>query len=94
MSTASTAATRRKTQVIDAANTHPMMVPRRLVLVSRREALIPKRESVPLRGSGRLTAFIKAPAPHSTVVFVCGSLDKRRKISSAQGKPGRGLRND
>jgi DNA polymerase-3 subunit delta len=70
-------------QVIDAANTHPMMVPRRLVLVLEAEKLlIPKRESKAAeQDQERLTAFIKAPASHSTVVFVCGNLDKRRKIS-------------
>ena len=57
---------------------------RQLVLVLEAEKLlIPKRESKAAEeDQERLTAFIKAPAPHSTVVFVCGSLDKRRKIST------------
>ena len=71
-------------QVIDTANTHPMMVPRRVVVVLQAERLlIPKRESKAAEeDQERLTAFIKAPAPQSTVVFVCGSLDKRRKITT------------
>ena len=69
-------------QVIDTANTHPMMVPRRVVVVLEAEKLlVPKRESKAAEeDQERLTAFIKAPAPHSTVVFVCGALDKRRNI--------------
>jgi len=69
-------------QVIDAANTLPMMVPRRVVVVLEAEKLlIPKRESKAAEEEQeRLTTFIKAPAPHATVVFVCGSIDRRRKI--------------
>jgi len=69
-------------QVIDAANTHPMMVLRRVVVVLEAEKLlIPKRESKAVdEDQERLSAFIKSPAPHSTVVFVCGALDRRRNI--------------
>src|SRR5688572_20873288 len=69
-------------QVIDAANTLPMMVPRRVVVVLEAEKLlIPKRESKAAEeDQDRLTAFIKAPAPHSTLVLVCGSLDRRRNL--------------
>ena len=69
-------------QVIDTANTMPMMVPRRVVVVLEAEKLlIPKRESKAAEEEqARLTAFIKSPSPQSTVVFVCGALDKRRKI--------------
>jgi DNA polymerase-3 subunit delta len=69
-------------QVIDAANTHPMMVPRRVVVVLEAEKLlVPKRESKATEeDQERLTAFIKTPAPDSTVVFVCGAVDRRRTI--------------
>ena len=69
-------------QVIDAANTHPMMVPRRVIVVLEAEKLlIPKRDSKAAEeDQERLSAFIKAPAPHSTVVLVCGALDRRRNI--------------
>jgi DNA polymerase-3 subunit delta len=69
-------------RLIDAANTHPMMVPRRVVVVLEAEKLlIPKRESKAAEeDQERLTAFIKSPAPHATVVFVCGALDRRRNI--------------
>ncbi|HET9193435.1 MAG TPA: DNA polymerase III subunit delta [Vicinamibacterales bacterium] len=69
-------------QVIDAANTHPMMVPRRVVVVLEAEKLlIPKRESKAAEeDQERLAAFVKSPAPHSTVVLVCGALDRRRNI--------------
>jgi len=69
-------------QVLDAANTLPMMVPRRVVVVLEAEKLlIPKRESKAAEeDQARLEAFIKSPSPYSTIVFVCGPLDKRRVI--------------
>jgi DNA polymerase III subunit delta len=69
--------------LLDAANTFPMMAPRRVVLVVDAERLlIPKRESKAADEElARLEAFIQNPSPHTTVVFVCGSLDMRRRIS-------------
>ena len=69
-------------RVIDAANTLPMMVPRRVVVVLEGEKLlIPKRETKASEEAlEQLQAFIKSPSPYSTLVFVCGSLDKRRVI--------------
>jgi DNA polymerase III delta subunit len=69
-------------QVIDSANTLPMMVPRRVVIVHEAEKLlIPKRETKAAEEEQeRLEAFLDDPSPHSTVVFVCGSLDMRRRI--------------
>jgi len=69
-------------ELIDSANTLPMMVPRRVVVVLEAEKLlIPKRESKAAEeDQERLSAFIKSPAPHSTVVFVCGAVDRRRNI--------------
>jgi DNA polymerase III subunit delta len=67
---------------VDAASTLPMMVPRRVILVLEGEKLlIPKRESKAAEEElERLEAFVKAPAPHTTVVFVCGGLDMRRRL--------------
>jgi DNA polymerase-3 subunit delta len=69
--------------LLDAANTFPMMAERRVVLVLEAERLlIPKRESKAAdEDVARLEAFIQNPSPHATVVFVCGSLDMRRRIS-------------
>jgi DNA polymerase III delta subunit len=37
----------------------------------------------------RLERFIASPSPHATVVFICGSLDMRRRVSKALEKEGR-----
>jgi DNA polymerase-3 subunit delta len=68
--------------LIEAAATLPMMAPRRIVLVLEAEKLlVPKRESKAAEAEQeRLEAFIKDPAPHSSVVFVCGPLDLRRRV--------------
>jgi DNA polymerase-3 subunit delta len=68
--------------LIDAANTLPMMAPRRVVVVAEAEKLlIPKRESKASDAEQeRLEAFIRNPPPHSTMVFVCGPLDRRRRL--------------
>ena len=67
--------------LLQAANMLPMMVPRRVVVVLEAEKLLmPKRESKAAdEEQARLEAFIKDPAPHATVVFVCGALDRRRR---------------
>src|SRR5687768_5004993 len=69
-------------EVIDSANTLPMMVPRRVVVILEAEKLlIPKRESKAAEEEQeRLEAFLNDPSPHSTVVFACGGLDMRRRI--------------
>jgi len=71
-------------RLIDSAMTLPMMAPRRVILVLEAEKLfVPKRESEAAEEElQRLMAFIKAPPKGTTVVFVCGSLDKRRKVVS------------
>jgi DNA polymerase III subunit delta len=68
--------------LIETANTLPMMAPRRVVLVLDGEKLlVPKRESKAAEeDQERLEAFLKDPPPHATVVFVCGSLDMRRRL--------------
>jgi DNA polymerase-3 subunit delta len=67
--------------LVDAARTLPMMVPRRVLLVLEAEKLlVPKRESKAADAElERLEAFIKAPPSHATVVFTCGALDMRRR---------------
>jgi len=69
--------------LLDSANTFPMMAERRVVLVLEAERLlVPKRESKAADEElARLEAFIQSPSPHASVVFVCGSLDMRRRIS-------------
>ena len=68
--------------LFDAAATLPMMAPRRIVIVFDAERLlIPKREGKAADAEQeRLEAFVKKPPAHATVVFVCGPLDKRRRI--------------
>ena len=68
--------------LIDAASTLPMMAPRRVIVVAEAEKLLmPKRESKAAdEEQERLEAFIEAPPAHATVVFVCGSLDLRRRV--------------
>ena len=67
--------------LVDAASTLPMMVPRRVVLeLEAEKLLVPKRESKAAEvEQERLEAFLDAPPDHSTVVFVCGALDMRRR---------------
>jgi DNA polymerase III delta subunit len=68
-------------EMIDTANTLPMMLPRRVVVIHEAEKMLaPKRESKAADAAQeRLEAFLKAPPPHATVVFVCGALDQRRR---------------
>lgn len=67
--------------LLQASNMLPMMVPRRVVIVLEAEKLlVPKREGRAAdEEQAQLEAFIKDPAPHATVVFVCGALDRRRR---------------
>ena len=69
-------------ELIDLARTLPMMAPRRVIVVAEAEKLLmPKRESKATdEDQERLEAFIDAPPAHATVVFVCGELDKRRRV--------------
>jgi DNA polymerase-3 subunit delta len=68
--------------LLHAAGTLPMMAPRRVVVIHEAEKLlIPKRESKAADEElERLEEFVKDPPPHATVVFVCGPIDKRRKL--------------
>jgi DNA polymerase-3 subunit delta len=68
--------------LIDVARTFPMMASRRIVIVFEAEKLLqPKRESKAAdEEQARLAAFLEDPPAHATLVLVCGSLDKRRKV--------------
>ena len=70
--------------VIHAARTLPMMSARRVVLVLRAERLLmPKRDSEKTaRDVEALEAYLKAPQPHATLVFVASALDRRRRMAS------------
>lgn len=68
--------------LVDAARTLPLAASRRIVLLLQAERLLmPKRDS---EATGRdlevLERYLKAPVGSSTVVFVAGGLDERRRI--------------
>jgi DNA polymerase III subunit delta len=67
--------------LVQTAATLPMMVPLRMVIIVEAEKLlIPKRESKAAdEAQERLAKFIADPPPHASIVFVCGSLDMRRR---------------
>ena len=69
-------------QFLDSANTLPMMVPRRVVvLLEAEKLLVPKRDSEAAEQAiERLEEYLKAPSPYTTVVFVCSALDMRRRV--------------
>jgi DNA polymerase-3 subunit delta len=60
-----------------------MLAPRRVVIVAEAELLLtPKRESREAEErAARLEQFIEAPSVSAVVVFECGALDMRRRIS-------------
>ncbi len=68
--------------LVAAARTLPMMAPRRVLLVHQAEALLaPKRESeAATRALDELEALLKQPEPHTTLVFIATSLDKRSRM--------------
>lgn len=69
--------------VVDAANTLPMMVPRRVVLLVHAERLLnPKKESeTTTRDLEILEAYVKAPVDTCCLVIVAVSVDKRRGLT-------------
>ena len=69
-------------QLVSAVRTMPMMVPRRVVMVTQAEMLlVPKRESeAATRALKQLETFLKLPEPQTTLVFVAGTIDKRTSI--------------
>jgi DNA polymerase-3 subunit delta len=69
-------------ELVTAVRTMPMMVPRRVVIVTQAEMLlIPKRESdAATRTLDELETFLKQPEPQTTLVFVAGAIDKRSRM--------------
>ena len=69
--------------LIDAANVFPLLAPRRIVIVLEAERLLtPKRESREAEEqAARLERFLDDPSPSAVIVFECGALDMRRRIS-------------
>jgi DNA polymerase-3 subunit delta len=68
--------------LISAVRTLPMMVPRRIVVVSQAEyLLVPKRESeAATRALEQLETLVKTPEPQTTLVFVAAVIDKRGRM--------------
>ena len=69
-------------ELVTAVRTMPMMVPRRVVIVTQAEMLlVPKRESeAATRALDDLETFLKQPEPQTTLVFVAGAIDKRSRM--------------
>ena len=69
--------------LIDAANVFPLLAPRRVVIVLEAERMLtPKRESREVEEqAARLERFIESPSPSAVIVFECGALDMRRRVS-------------
>lgn len=69
-------------ELISTASLLPMMVPRRVVVVLEAERLlVPKRESKAADAEQeRLEAFLADAPQTTTIVFVCGALDLRRRL--------------
>lgn len=70
-------------QVVDAARTLPMMVPRRVVLLLHAERLLqPKKDNdATTRDLETLEAYVKAPVDTSCLVIVAEGVDKRRSLA-------------
>ena len=71
-------------EVVDAARTLPMMVPRRVVLLLHAERLLnPKKDSEAERAeiSRRSKSYVKAPVDTCCLVIVAEAVDKRRSLT-------------
>jgi DNA polymerase III subunit delta len=70
-------------EVVDAARTLPMMVPRRVVLLVHADRLLnPKKESEATeRELEMLEAYVKAPVDTCCLVIVAATIDKRRALT-------------
>jgi DNA polymerase III subunit delta len=74
--------------LVDTARTLPMMAARRVVTVFQAENMLsPKRESeAAARALDHLLAFVDAPEPQTTLVFVAAPLDRRTRMFKAIAK--------
>lgn len=70
-------------QVVDAASTLPMMVPRRVVLLLHAERLLnPRKDSdASTRDLETLEAYVKAPVDTCCLVMVAEAVDRRRALA-------------
>ena len=70
-------------EVVDAARTLPMMVPRRVVLLVHADRLLnPKKESEATeRDLEMLEAYVKTPVDTCCLVLVADAIDKRRSLT-------------
>ena len=70
-------------EVVDAARTLPMIVPRRVVLLVHADRLLnPKKESdATARDLETLEAYVKAPVDTCCLVLVADVVDKRRSLT-------------
>ena len=69
-------------QLVDAASMFPMMAPRRIVIVLHAQhLLVPKRDTKSSeREQAKLEQFLLNPPAHATVIFVCDSWNRSRKL--------------
>jgi DNA polymerase-3 subunit delta len=69
--------------VVDAARTLPMMVPRRVVLLLHAERLLnPKKDNdTSAKDLESLETYVKSPVDSACVVLVADGLDKRRSLT-------------
>ena len=70
-------------QLVDAARTLPMMVPRRVVLLLHAERLLnPKKESdATTKDLETLESYVKAPVDTCCLVLVAEAIDRRRSLT-------------
>ncbi|HVB39037.1 MAG TPA: DNA polymerase III subunit delta [Vicinamibacterales bacterium] len=68
--------------LLDAAQTLPLMVPRRVIVVLEAERLlVPKRESeAAARAAEDLAVLFKNPPAHAVIALVAGALDGRSRL--------------
>jgi DNA polymerase III subunit delta len=69
--------------LIDAASVFPLLAPTRVIIVLEAERLLtPKRESREAEEqAARLERYIERPSPSAVIVFECGAVDMRRRVS-------------
>ena len=70
-------------EVLAAARTVPVIVPRRIVIVVRAERMLqPAKESEAARRAlDALGEYLETPSPDASLVFLAGGLDERRRIA-------------
>ncbi len=70
-------------EVLAAARTVPVIVPRRIVIVVRAERMLqPAKESEAARRAlDALEEYLETPSPDASLVFLAGGLDERRRIA-------------